>query len=74
VTAGGRDLFARPAVHLKLDELIYVISKARNRLIDAEELTDAELERLEEEFRKLRSAPLGNRTRGHGTSPVRARE
>lgn len=45
------------AVHLKLDELIYVMSQARNRLIDAEELTDAELDELEEEFRQLRGAP-----------------
>ena len=41
------------AVHLKLDELIYVISKARNRLIDCEDLTDEELDSLEAEFRKI---------------------
>ena len=42
------------AVHLKLDELIHVISKARNKLIDAEDLTEEELDRLEHEFRELR--------------------
>ena len=42
------------ALHLKLDELIYVISKARNRLIDAEDLTDEELDRLETEFKEVR--------------------
>lgn len=43
------------AVHLKLDELIFVISKARNRLIDCEDLTDEELDQLDAEFKKLRT-------------------
>jgi low affinity Fe/Cu permease len=42
------------AVHMKLDELIHVISAARNHLIDCEELSDAELEKLDAEFRALR--------------------
>jgi low affinity Fe/Cu permease len=42
------------AIHLKLDELIHVISRARDRLIDAEDLTDEELEELEREFKRLR--------------------
>lgn len=42
------------AVHLKLDELIHVISKARDRLIDAEDLTDEELDHLDAEFKRLR--------------------
>lgn len=42
------------AVHLKLDELIHVISEARNRLIDAEDLTEEELDKLDREFKKLR--------------------
>jgi low affinity Fe/Cu permease len=42
------------AVHLKLDELIHSVSQARNRLIDAEDLTEEELDRLDSEFRKLR--------------------
>ena len=41
------------AVHLKLDELIHVISKARTKLIDCEELSDKELEKLEDEFRQM---------------------
>ena len=56
------------AVHLKLDELIHVIKKARNQLIDAEELTDAELEQLETEFRALRQSRDENRTQGHQTT------
>ena len=49
------------AVHLKLDELVHVISKARNQLIDCEELTDEELALLEEEFRQLRNSPARKR-------------
>ena len=57
------------AVHLKLDELIFVISKARNRLIDCEDLTDEELEELDQEFQKLRvgthpTADVVHRDRG----------
>src|SRR3989344_2062997 len=32
------------AIHLKLDELIKALSKARDKLIDAEDLSDKELE------------------------------
>jgi len=42
------------AVHLKLDELIHHMSKARDRLIDAEDLPDAELDDLAREFQKMR--------------------
>jgi low affinity Fe/Cu permease len=42
------------AIHLKLDELIRAIDKARNQLIDLEEMEDNELDRLEQEFRRVR--------------------
>jgi low affinity Fe/Cu permease len=42
------------AIHLKLDELIRSIDKARNNLVDLEDLSDEELAKLEEEFRKFR--------------------
>ncbi len=42
------------AIHLKLDELIRSIRGARNGLIDSEDLDDAEIARLEQEFAKLR--------------------
>src|SRR5512135_3129152 len=41
------------ATQLKLDELIRAISKARNSLVDLEELSEEELEKLQEEFRNL---------------------
>jgi low affinity Fe/Cu permease len=44
---------AAKAIHLKLDELVRSIGSARNRLVDLEELTDDELERLQTEFQRL---------------------
>jgi low affinity Fe/Cu permease len=41
------------AIHLKLDELIRGLKGARNELVDLEELSDAELEQLQREFRRL---------------------
>ena len=41
------------ALHLKLDELIRVSESARNKLLDLEDLTEAELERLKGSFTKL---------------------
>ena len=41
-------------IQLKLDELIRAVKHARTELIQMEGLTDAELEALQEEFRKLR--------------------
>ncbi len=41
------------AVHLKLDELIRALTGARDDLVDLEELSDEELEKLEQEFKRL---------------------
>nr|HEX4317170.1 low affinity iron permease family protein [Kofleriaceae bacterium] len=40
------------AIHLKLDELIHAVHDARDSMIDAEDLSDAELARLAAEFHK----------------------
>lgn len=48
------------AIHLKLDELIHVISRARDRLIDAEDLSDEELDQLDAEFKRLRKTGQGH--------------
>ena len=58
------------AVHLKLDELIHVISKARNKLIDAEDLTDEELDKLDAEFKRMRKG----RTPTHPLEDIAQRE
>jgi low affinity Fe/Cu permease len=42
------------AIHLKLDELIRGMRGARNGLVDLEDLTDEELDLLQEEFRHIR--------------------
>src|SRR3954469_7339606 len=42
------------ALHLKLDELIRAVDGARNRMVRLEDLDDEELEKLEEEFRRLK--------------------
>jgi low affinity Fe/Cu permease len=42
------------AIHLKLDELIRSVEKARDNLVDLEDLSDEELAQLEQEFRRLR--------------------
>ncbi len=41
------------AVQLKLDELIRAMKGARNHMVNLEELSDAELKKLEEEFKRL---------------------
>jgi low affinity Fe/Cu permease len=42
------------AIHLKLDELIRSISEARTGLIDLEEMSEEELDKLHREFQELR--------------------
>ena len=42
------------AFHLKLDELIRGVTTARNSLVDLEDLTDEELEKLQAEFQHFR--------------------
>jgi len=51
------------ALHLKMDELIYKTKSARNRLIDLEDLPDAELSELEREFDKIRIAQQKRRAK-----------
>ncbi len=41
------------AIHLKLDELIRAIGKARTELVDLEDLSEEELEKLQGEFQEL---------------------
>jgi low affinity Fe/Cu permease len=60
------------AMHLKLDELIRAIKGARNQLVDLEELSDDELKKLEEQFRRLRKQSENTRTHSNGR-PVKSR-
>ena len=57
------------AMHIKIDELIRVTQKARNVLLDLEELDDKTLELLRKDYEKLaRKAKSQTRT------PIRAEE
>lgn len=49
------------ALHLKLDELIRASSKARNHLLEAEDLTDDELAELQEEFKTIAKKKIASR-------------
>jgi low affinity Fe/Cu permease len=42
------------AIHLKLDELVRAVKGARTGLVDLEEMSDEELEKLQKEFAQLR--------------------
>ena len=44
------------AIHLKLDELIHKVKGARNSLIDLEDCTDEELDKLQAQFEHMRHA------------------
>jgi low affinity Fe/Cu permease len=46
------------AIHLKLDELIRAIKEARNTLVDLKDLSDEELQQLQEQFRQLHEREL----------------
>jgi low affinity Fe/Cu permease len=57
------------AMHLKLDELIRALKGARNQLVDLENLSDEDLKKLEEQFRRLRKQSEGGRSpSGNGES------
>ena len=55
-------------MHLKLDEIIRALKDARNELIDLEDLSDEELKKLDEQFRRLRK-----RAEHDGTQPRKSR-
>ena len=61
------------AMHLKLDELIRAVKGARNQLVDLEELSDDDLKKLEEQFRRLRKHTENSRTRSDNGQPAKSR-
>jgi low affinity Fe/Cu permease len=42
------------AIHLKLDELIRAVQEARTELVDLEDLSDEQLNQLQQEFERIR--------------------
>jgi low affinity Fe/Cu permease len=61
------------AVHLKLDELIRAVKGARNQLVDLENLSDNDLKKLEEQFRRLRNQAEHSRTGSDNGHPAKSR-
>lgn len=57
------------AVHLKLDELISSVEGARNRLVDLQSLSDAEMEELRQQFQRLQQT--ASKSRDHATRAVK---
>jgi low affinity Fe/Cu permease len=48
------------AIHLKLNELIHAVDKAKNKMIDVENLCDFELDELARTYEKIRAAAQGH--------------
>ena len=61
------------AMHLKLDEIIRALKGARNQLVDLEDLSDEDLKKLEEQFRRLRTKAERNGTRSRKAESVKSR-
>ncbi len=57
------------AIHLKLDELIKATKGARNQMLDLDELSDAQLTLLEEEYKRL--GAVDERGNGAGRKAVK---
>ena len=55
------------AIQVKLDELVRSGKHARNKLVDAEDLSDEQLDELHAEFQRLRKARRSGRRRQQAT-------
>jgi low affinity Fe/Cu permease len=60
------------AIHLKLDELLRAVGKARTGLVDVEDLSDEELQRLQQQFRRLREHEEWEKKHYSGTNDRRS--
>jgi low affinity Fe/Cu permease len=49
------------AIHLKLDELLRALTKARTGMVDLEDMTDEEMDAFQKEFERLRKRANGRR-------------
>lgn len=56
------------AIHLKLNELIHAVDKAKNKMIDVENLSDIELDELARTYEKFRISAEQRHQARHGTS------
>jgi low affinity Fe/Cu permease len=58
------------AIHLKLNELIHAVDKAKNRMIDVENLSDVELDELGRTYEKIRTRAEERHKASRDASPV----
>jgi low affinity Fe/Cu permease len=57
------------AIHLKLNELIHAVDKAKNRMIDVENLSDLELDELARTYEQIRTSAEKRHQASRDTSP-----
>ena len=57
------------AIHLKLNELIHAVDKAKNKMIDVENLSELELDELARTYEKIRISAQERHQATHNTSP-----
>ncbi|HEY8667336.1 MAG TPA: low affinity iron permease family protein [Tepidisphaeraceae bacterium] len=53
------------AMHLKLDELIRALHGARNSMVDLENMTDEEIQRIQKEFHHICETRRSRQEKGH---------
>jgi low affinity Fe/Cu permease len=61
------------AAHLKLDELIRALKNARNELVDLENLSDEELQKLGEQFKRISKRAENDGSPSRHTEPSELR-
>ena len=57
------------AIHLKLNELIHAVDKAKNKMIDVEKLSDLELDELAKTYEKIRTSAEQRHQASRDASP-----
>jgi len=57
------------AIHLKLNELIHAVDKAKNKMIDVENLSEVELDELARTYEKIRSSAQGRHQASENVAP-----
>jgi low affinity Fe/Cu permease len=58
------------AINLKLNELIRAIDKARDQMIDIENLSDLELDELQARYEKIKAECIERQSRGQKEQPL----
>src|ERR1700688_959592 len=66
----GKIRLHKQTIHLKLNELIHAVDKAKNRMIDVENLSDLELDELARTYEKIRTSAEQRHHASHDASPL----